>query len=61
MVNKPIVANIQAMNISSKPTTIIVNIAPHQSKLAAVVIISGRNKPELPLEAKVLLRELNRH
>ena len=37
MEKKAIVANIQAMNISIKPTTNIVNIAPHQSKVPAVV------------------------
>ena len=37
MVKKPMVANIQPMNISSKPTTITVNIAPHQRRRAAVV------------------------
>jgi hypothetical protein len=36
MEKKPIVANIQAMNMSIKPTKIIVSMAPHQSKVLAV-------------------------
>jgi hypothetical protein len=37
MVKKPIVAKIQATNISMKPTRAIVSMAPHRSKLPAVV------------------------
>ena len=37
MVKNPTVANIQLMNMSIKPTRTIVSIAPHHSKVPAVV------------------------
>jgi hypothetical protein len=37
MVKKPIVANIQAMNISIKPTRITVSIEPTQNNVPAVL------------------------